>query len=314
MSGTDPSPATLAPGLRVQHYVIGGPLGSGGMGTVYRAEDVRLGRDVALKFLQPGGAADADLRARLMREARAASSLRSSGIASIYDIGEYDGAVFIVMELVEGEPLSARVARGPMPVRDVVDTGVQVADALDEAHRQGVVHRDIKSANLMIDARGRVKVLDFGLAKIVRPAAEGDRLDVTRQVSVETRAGTILGSFSYMSPEQALGRVVDHRSDLFSFGVVLFELLTGRLPFDGATAIETIDLLVHAEPPAIARFNYAVPAPLEQVVMKLLAKDASFRYQSARETVHRPRRHRTSTGCGDPGRRLGDPRLPFRHQ
>ena len=272
---------SIVPGLRVQHYVIGGSLGSGGMGTVFRAEDVRLGRNVALKFLQPGAAADPELRARLLREARAASSLKSSGIASIYDIGEHDGSVFIVMELVEGEPLSSRVANGPLPVRDVVDIGAQIADALDEAHRQGVIHRDIKSANVMVDARGRAKVLDFGLAKIVKPEEGG--LDVTREVTVETRAGTVLGSFSYMSPEQALGRPVDHRTDLFSLGVVLYELLTGRLPFDGSSVIETIEQVVHGDPPAIARFNYAVPATLDQVVTKLLAKDPSFRYQSARE-------------------------------
>jgi non-specific serine/threonine protein kinase len=252
------------------------------MGTVYRAEDVRLGRQVALKFLQPDGASDPELRARLLREARAASSLKSSGIASIYDIGNHDDAVFIVMELVDGEPLSARVSRGPLAVREVVDIGAQVADALDEAHRQGVVHRDIKSANLMVDARGRVKVLDFGLAKIVRSEG-GESLDLTRQASVVTRVGTVLGSVAYMSPEQALGRPLDHRTDLFSLGVVLFELLTGRLPFDGATAIQTIDQIAHAEPPAIARFNYEVPASLDQIVTKLLAKAPGFRYQSARE-------------------------------
>ncbi len=268
-------------GSRVQHYVVGERLGEGGMGSVYRAEDVRLGRHVALKFLQADSADDPQLRARLFREARAASSLKSSGIASIYDIGEHEGTVFIVMELVDGEPLSRRVASGPLPVPAVVDIGTQVADALDEAHAQGVVHRDIKSANLMIDARGRVKVLDFGLAKVMRQP-EGE-IDVTRQVSVETRAGTILGTFSYMSPEQALGRPVDHRSDLFSLGVVLFELLTGRLPFEGATVLETVERLVHADPPAIARFNYSVPAALDQVVTKLLAKDPAFRYQSARE-------------------------------
>jgi TolB-like protein/Tfp pilus assembly protein PilF len=177
--------------------------------------------------------------------------------------------------------LSARAANGPLPVPEVVDIGAQIADALDEAHRQGVIHRDIKSANLMIDARGRVKVLDFGLAKVVKPA-EG-AIDLTRQVSVETRAGTVLGSFAYMSPEQARGREVDPRSDLFSLGVVLYELLAGRLPFDGTTALETIDQVLNADPPALARFNYSVPAALDQLVRKLLAKDPAFRYQSARE-------------------------------
>jgi tetratricopeptide (TPR) repeat protein/predicted Ser/Thr protein kinase len=274
---------SLSPGTRVQHYLVQGPLGAGGMGAVYRAEDSRLGRHVALKFLQAGEAERPDVRARLLREARAASSLKSSGIAAIYDIGEHEGQVFIVMELVEGEPLSARVARGPLPVREVVDLGAQVADALDAAHTAGVIHRDIKSANLMLDPRGRVKVLDFGLAKFVPPPGGSSDGDMTRRASLETRAGTILGTFAYMAPEQALGRTVDHRADLFSLGVVLYELLTGRLPFGGLTTIETVEQLLNADPPAIGRFTYGVPDALERAVLKLLTKTPEFRYQSARE-------------------------------
>lgn len=267
-----------APGSTVKHYRIESPLGEGGMGAVFRGEDVRLGRPVALKFLLPSRDADAEQRARLLREARAASALHSPHIAAIYDIGEHDGAAYIVMEFVAGEPLSARTARGPLALRDAIDIAMQAADALDEAHRHGIVHRDVKSANLMVDPRGRVKVLDFGLAKFVAGGADSDRTG-----TLQTVAGSVLGTFTYMSPEQALGRPVDPRSDLFSLGVVLYEMLTGRLPFEGTTVTEIIDRLVHHEPPAIARFNYAVPASLEAIVLKALAKDPDFRYQSARE-------------------------------
>ncbi len=272
----------LNPGSQVLHYRITSTLGSGGMGTVYRAHDTRLGRDVALKVLHAGDHASDEQRERLLREARAASLLSSSSIASIFDIGEYDGRVFIVMELVEGESLSARLARGALAVRDALDIAAQAADALDEAHQRGIVHRDFKSANLMIDTRGRAKLLDFGLAKVVRPSSSDD-IDVTVEQSFETRAGTILGTFGYMAPEQALGKVVDARADLFSLGVVIYEMLSGRLPFDGASAMEVIDRVLNAEPPSLTRTAQAVPPALESIVMKLLAKDPGFRYQSARD-------------------------------
>ena len=211
-------------GSTVQHYRIGERLGAGGMGEVYRAEDVRLGRPVALKFLPAELKADPESRARLLNEARAASLLRSPNIAVTYDIGEDSGADFIVMEYVEGELLSSRVKKGPLAVREVIEIGLQVTDALEEAHSRGIVHRDVKSANLMRTERGLVKVLDFGLAKFVKPdGAEG--VNVTQpQVTI---AGMVVGTVSYMAPEQALGRPVDQRTDLFSLGVVLFELSTG---------------------------------------------------------------------------------------
>lgn len=268
-------------GTTVQHYRIGERLGAGGMGEVYRAEDTRLGRPVALKFLPPALKSDPESRARLLNEARAASLLRSPNIAVTYDIGEDAGTDFIVMEFVEGELLSARVAQGPVPVREVVEIGLQVADALDEAHTHGIVHRDIKSANMMRTARGLVKVLDFGLAKFVGAAPAAD---LTR--AQMTVAGMVVGTVSYMAPEQALGRPVDHRADLFSFGVVLFELLTGQMPFEGAAPTEIIDRILHAVPPPASRHTSGVPPALDALVARALEKDPDFRYQSARD-MHR---------------------------
>src|SRR6478672_3414162 len=201
--------------MTVQHYRIDRRLGAGGMGEVYLAEDLRLGRPVALKFLPHALKSDPESRARLLTEARAASMLRSPNIAVTYDIGEHAGADFIVMEYVEGELLSQRVANGPLPLRDTVEIGLQVADALDEAHSRGIVHRDIKSANLIRTERGLVKVLDFGLAKFISGTTAKD---VTQ--AQMTMAGMVVGTVSYMAPEQALGRAIDHRSDLFSFGIV----------------------------------------------------------------------------------------------
>jgi non-specific serine/threonine protein kinase len=268
-------------GTTIQHYRIGERLGSGGMGEVYRGEDTRLGRPVALKFLPQSLKSDPESRARLLNEARAASMLRSPNIAVTYDIGEEGGADFIVMEYVEGELLSDLVARGPLPVRDVVEIGMQVADALDEAHARGIVHRDIKSANLMRTERGLVKVLDFGLAKFVSN-------DLSREVTQAqmTMAGMVVGTVSYMAPEQAIGRPVDHRVDLFSLGVVLFELLTGRLPFDGSTPTEIIDRILHATPPPPSRYTTGVPPSLDVIVARALEKDPAFRYQRAGDVSH----------------------------
>ncbi|MEX2662169.1 MAG: protein kinase, partial [Vicinamibacterales bacterium] len=225
----------------------------------------------------PSLKSDPDCRARLLNVARAASILRSPNIAVTYDIAESDGADFIVMEYVEGETLTARLALGPLPVREAVQTGIQVADALDEAHARGIIHRDIKSANLMRTERGLVKVLDFGLAKIL-PSADGS--DIT-QAQV-TMAGMVLGTVSYMAPEQALGRGVDHRADLFSLGVVLFELVSGRMPFEGSTPTEIIDRILHQEAPPVSRYASGVPPALDEVIARALEKSPAFRYQSAR--------------------------------
>jgi serine/threonine protein kinase/Tfp pilus assembly protein PilF len=269
----------------VSHYRIIKKLGEGGMGEVYLAEDTRLGRQVALKFLPASYQYDSERRTRFLKEARAASALRSPNIAAIYDLGEHDGAMFIAMEYVEGEALSQRIDRRTLPTRDVINMAAQIADALAEAHSLGVIHRDVKSSNLMVTERGLVKMLDFGLAKMIGPEISSDSTDPTVALGGQTAFGVVLGTVSYMSPEQALGRDIDQRSDIFSLGVVIYEMLTGRLPFEGTSSTEIIDSIIHKEPIAIARFNYDVPPELERIVRKCMEKDRERRYHSAREVT-----------------------------
>jgi serine/threonine-protein kinase len=269
----------------VSHYRILKKLGAGGMGDVYLAEDTRLGRQVALKFLPASYQYDSDRRDRFLKEARAASALRSPNIAAIFDIGEHDGAMFIAMEYVAGDVLSQRIDRGTLPISDVIDIATQIAEALDEAHSLGVIHRDVKSSNLIVTERGLVKMLDFGLAKMINAGGSGDSEDRTVVLGGQTAFGVVLGTVSYMSPEQALGRELDQRSDIFSLGVVIYEMSTGRLPFEGASSTEIIDSIVHKEPAPIARFNYDVPPELERIVRKSMEKDRERRYYSAREVA-----------------------------
>lgn len=265
-------------GAQLLHYRVLSRLGGGGMGEVFLAEDTRLGRQVALKFLASADTTDPEARERLVREAQAASVLRSPNVAVTYDLVEDGDAIFIAMEYVEGELVSERVARGALLVPEALEIGMQVADALDEAHAQGIVHRDIKSANVMVTRRQLVKVLDFGLAKFLRrPGGDGGN---TMGV---TTPGLVLGTLNYMAPEQLRGEEVDHRADLFSLGAVLYEMLTGRPPFCGGSTAETAERILTHEPDAIARFNYAVPPDVDAVVRKALAKDPAYRYQSARE-------------------------------
>jgi serine/threonine protein kinase/tetratricopeptide (TPR) repeat protein len=267
----------------ISHYRILGKLGEGGMGEVYLAQDPRLGRQVAIKLLPASYQYDPDRRARFLKEARAASALRSPNIAAIYDIGEHDGAMFIVMEYVEGDVLSRRIKQASLSIREVIRIATEVSDALDEAHTIGIVHRDIKSSNLIISQRGMVKMLDFGLAKVIDPSAPTDSSDLTAALGQQTAYGTVMGTVSYMSPEQALGQRLDHRTDVFSLGVVIYEMLTGRLPFGGASTNEIIDNIVHNEPVAIARFNYSAPPELERIVRKCMEKEPSRRYQHTQE-------------------------------
>lgn len=275
-------------GETILHYKIGERLGKGGMGEVYLAKDTRLGREVALKFLPASYRYDLDRRERFLREARAASSLSSPSIAAIYEIGESDDSIFIAMEYVEGETLSHRIKSGPVPVREAIAIAMQMADALDEAHTRGIIHSDIKSSNIIITPRGLAKLLDFGLAKLTESFQtmfdeNTPESDNTLTLGQQTAAGIVLGTVSYMSPEQALGRAMDHRSDIFSLGVVIYEMLTARVPFEGESITEVIDKIVNAEPAALARFNYDAPPEIERIARKAMGKDLNFRYQTARE-------------------------------
>jgi len=264
-------------------YKILSPLGVGGMGEVYLAQDPRLERTVALKILPTELASDRDRMQRFVREARAASALKHPNVATIHEMGEFDGLHFIAMEYVEGETLAAKIGGRPLETAEIVEIGLQAADALDEAHSKGITHRDIKPGNIMLTKRGQVKVLDFGLAKVARPEGAAGSSDIS--TLVKTEAGVVMGTVQYMSPEQVLGKEVDHRTDIFSLGVVLYEMTTGRLPFTGTSTSETMDRILHGEPEAIARFNYNVPAELERIVRKCLEKDRERRYQSARELL-----------------------------
>jgi len=270
-------------GKTVGQYRITAKLGAGGMGEVFLAEDTRLERKAAIKFLPTETAANPGRRQRFLNEARAASALNHPHICIVYDVGETeDGLPFMAMEFVEGQSLDVLVKGGPLEISRVVEIAVQVADALDAAHSRRIVHRDIKPANISLTARGQVKVLDFGLAK--RMPTDTGAHGVTQDLQ-QTQPGIVLGTPSYMSPEQALGKDLDHRSDLFSVGVVLYELVTGRQPFTGSNAIEIVNNIVNGQPPAIARLNYNVPPELERITLKCLQKQPDRRYQSARELM-----------------------------
>jgi eukaryotic-like serine/threonine-protein kinase len=268
----------------ISHYRIIKELGAGGMGQVYLAEDTRLGRQVAIKFLPASYQYDPERRTRFLAEARATSALRSTHIAAIYDIGEHEGAMYLVMEYVEGELLSEMLKRGPLQIREATDFTVQIADALSEAHSLSIVHCDVKASNLMVNERGMVKLLDFGIAAATS-TKEAEPNDRTKPVGQQTAVGVVTGTVSYMSPEQAIGRTLDHRSDIFSLGVVLYEMLTAHLPFEGDTPVEVIDKIIHAEPMPVTRLNYAVPPDLERIVRKCLEKDRERRYQLVRDLL-----------------------------
>ena len=264
-------------GNSIAQYRILSSLGAGGMGQVYLAADTRLDRQVAIKVLSEELAGESSAMERFLREAKLASSLSHPNITHIYEIGETGGVPYLVMEYVEGEPLSSRIARGAMAASEAAGIGAQVAEALDAAHAKSIVHRYIKPANIMIGARGHVKVLDFGLAKLQsKPRA-------SEETQFLTREGVVVGTVNYMSPEQALGQEADPRSDIFSLGAVLYEMCTGRAPFGGNTVQETIGRLLQGAPEAMARFRYDVPDWLDRIVRKCLQRSPDQRYQSARE-------------------------------
>ncbi len=272
----------LGSGTLVAHYRVVSALGAGGMGEVYLAQDTRLNRPVALKVLPAEVAANPERLRRFTQEAQAASAISHPNVAHIYEIGEAGGVHFIAMEYVEGEQLRARIHGRALKAGEILEFASQVVDALDAAHAKGVTHRDIKPANVMITPRGQVKVLDFGLAKVARAAPAATEATLTR---APTDPGVILGTVQYMSPEQALGHEVDPRTDIFSAGVLLYEMATGRLPFAGANPSETIGRILHEQPEPIGRFHYGLPAELERIIRKCLEKDRERRYQSARELL-----------------------------
>jgi serine/threonine protein kinase/Tfp pilus assembly protein PilF len=265
------------------HYRIIAKIGEGGMGEVYRARDTKLGRDLAIKVLSAAFSADAKRLRRFQQEAQAAGALNHPHIAHIYEIGAAEGQHFIAMEYVEGQSLDRKLAGRPLQTSETVSIGAALADALEEAHGKGITHRDIKPSNIVVTPRGEAKLLDFGLAKISRSMEQEAANEATTHV--KTAQGVVIGTVMYMSPEQALGQAVDHRTDIFSLGAVLYEMVTGRIPFGGATTTEIIDRIVHAQPDSISRLNYDAPAELERIIRKCLEKDRNRRYQSARELL-----------------------------
>src|SRR5947208_1263383 len=273
---------TISPNTTIAQYTIVSKIGEGGMGEVYRARDAKLGRDVAIKVLPAALSENADRLNRFEQEAQAAGALNHPNILSIYHIGTHEGAPYIVSELLEGETLRERMAGGALQQRKAIDYGLQIAKGLAAAHEKGIVHRDIKPDNIFITDGGRVKILDFGLAKLTS-ATDGTSQTEVPTRKVNTDPGTVMGTMGYMSPEQLKGQHIDHRSDIFSFGAILYEMLSGKRAFRGDSMAETMSAILREDPPDLSETNKAISPALERVVRHCLEKNPAERFHSARD-------------------------------
>jgi serine/threonine protein kinase len=275
----------ISTGEQIGRYKIRSAIGKGGMGEVFLAEDTELERLIALKVLPEDLANDAERMRRFVQEAKSASALNHPNIITIYEIGKTDKTNFIATEYIEGETLHNHLKSSRMNLKSFLDVAVQVASALDAAHRAGIVHRDIKPENIMIRPDGLVKILDFGIAKLIEKRNELVEAEAATAIKAGTQDGLIIGTASYMSPEQARGKDIDARSDIFSFGVVLYEMLTGKQPFEGESAIDTISSIIHKEPVPLNQITSDVPRELQHIVEKSLRKDREERYQTAKDLL-----------------------------
>jgi len=274
-----PSRITLTSGTKLGDYEVKSLLGSGGMGEVYRARDARLGRDVAIKVLPSLLSADSERLRRFEQEARAAAALNHPNILAVFQMGTYEGAPYLVSELLEGETLREPIRHGRLSVRKAIDYGVQIARGLAAAHEKGIIHRDLKPENLFVTKDGRVKILDFGLAKLTQPQSSSQHDGPT--LTAETEKGVVMGTVGYMAPEQVRGQVADHRADVFAFGAILYEMLAGKRAFQKPTSADTMSAILNEDPPAISQVEANIPPAMQRVVHRCLEKNPEQRFQSA---------------------------------